>query len=301
MVSYASWDAEAGGRLDKALRSLGDRKTQATIAAKTPETLRSYVRAASPPPMELIERVAAAANVSPGWILTGQGPMRPEIVRQPLTDAMVAEVQAALDRTPDADVLRLCGVARPAVQAQLDERMISPGFVLALLQFTGVSLSSALATAAPLQPLPVAPPPTRYGPVPVVILRGPPMSKWYNPEVLTIQTPRPDALLAPDAFAVEVPDDTLSSVGCRAGVKLFCDPALEPQQYDIVYVELLKKGKCVGGLRYVEGVFRDPTGRTTLDLVRWLSTSPERATVHDLLRLDELSRIAVVALIRTRP
>lgn len=246
--------------------------------------------------MELVERVAEAANVSPGWILTGEGPMRPDTTRQALTEEMAAEVGALLARIGDDDVLRLCGVDRAAVQAQIDARLISPAFVLSMLQFLGIPLQSSGVAAGPMERRAVVPPPTKHGPVPVVVLREAGMGDWYSPDILEAKTERPDVLLAPDAFCVEVHDQSLERRGLWRGVKVFCDPLYSYQERDVVYVETTRKGEVAAALRVVDGIYEAGVG-----FGHWRQAGAEEAYVREFIPFAELLRVAVVALIRTRP
>ena len=289
-----SWNAEAGGRLRQVLRSLGTMTDAAKIADRTKGTLHTYLNG-KPPPRSVIDRIADAANVSPGWIITGEGPMRPEIVRQPLTDAMAGHLSAILAEIEDEDILRLCGVDRPAVQAQIDERSIAPGFVLALLQFSGVPLGSPGTAATSATAIPTVPPPSKHGAVPVITLRETGIEHWYTPEELEQKTERPGILLAPDGFCIIVRDSTLQARGLRAGAKVFADPLLNYQVDDIVYVETLIDGQVAAALRLVDAMYDD-----TLNLSYWTPVGAEMAYVRVPLRYDQIHRIAVISLIRTR-
>lgn len=70
--------------------------------------IRSYLRGDTYPTLDRLASLADAGNANPGWLATGEGPMRPGETTRPTTAAAAPGAQTP---TTDHQLLRKCGIA----------------------------------------------------------------------------------------------------------------------------------------------------------------------------------------------
>lgn len=75
-----SWLKSMGGRIDDVCKKIGSQMQAAIVAGVSVSTIQRYIRGEVDPSLEGMMRIANQAGVSLDWLVSGEGPMRPDAV-----------------------------------------------------------------------------------------------------------------------------------------------------------------------------------------------------------------------------